>query len=212
MAPSKNYQACAETNLTLWYPLIQLFSFTGTHPMTSLFGTFPLSPKTFSGNFLSDSLTSIQQIDDPKACDPIGSMKHRHDPEPLPINDQHRSRGHPYWPLYPHEWIFEWTSSCRVLFPLLLDMLQIPEVRHGGIPVDQQLVHYVSYLVTFIVLFSRSRVPASLWSNHKVSGQTMMDTVTPRGPRDISPSSEEQILILSYQVTWHTFPWTRKPP
>ena len=35
----------------------------------------------------------------------------------------------------------------------------------------------------------------------KVSGQTMMDTVTPRGPEYISPSSEEQIPILSYQVT-----------
>ena len=51
--------------------------------------------------------------------------------------------------------------SCRVLFLLLRDMLQIPEVRHVGIPVDQQLVHYASYLVTGIVLFSRYRVPAS---------------------------------------------------
>jgi hypothetical protein len=30
------------------------------------------------------------------------------------------------------------------------------------IPVDQQLVHYASYLVTSFVLFSRFRVPASL--------------------------------------------------
>ena len=34
-----------------------------------------------------------------------------------------------------------------------------------------------------------------------VSGQTMMDTITPRGPRYISPSSEEKFPILSYQVT-----------
>ena len=34
-------------------------------------------------------------------------------------------------------------------------------MRHVGIPVDQQLVHYASYLVTGIVLFSRYRVPAS---------------------------------------------------
>ena len=51
---------------------------------------------------------------------------------------------------------------CRVLFLLLHDMLQTPEVRFIGIPVDQQLVHYASYLVTGFVLFSRSRVPASL--------------------------------------------------
>ena len=38
---------------------------------------------------------------------------------------------------------------------------KLPEVRHVGIPVDQQLVHYASYLVTGIVLFSRSRVMAS---------------------------------------------------
>ena len=70
LAPSKNYQACAETNLTLWYPLKQLFSFTETHPMTSLCGTILLSEtipvsKTFFGDFLSDSLSSVQQIDDP---------------------------------------------------------------------------------------------------------------------------------------------------
>ena len=57
------------------------------------------------------------------------------------------------WPLYPHEWIFEWTSSCRVLFLLLRDMLQRPEVRFTCIPVDQQFVHYASYLVTGFVLF-----------------------------------------------------------
>ena len=45
---------------------------------------------------------------------------------------------------------------------LLRDMLQIPEVRLIGIPVNQQLVHYASYLVPGIVLFSRSRIPASL--------------------------------------------------
>ena len=61
-------------------------------------------------------------------------MKYRHDPEPLPINDQHRSRGHPYWPLYPHEWIFEWTSSCSELFLLLHDMSQTPEVRFIASP------------------------------------------------------------------------------
>ena len=42
--------------------------------------------------------------------------------------------------------------DCRVLFLLLHDMLQIPEVRFIGIPVNQELVHYASYLV--IGLFS----------------------------------------------------------
>jgi len=69
LAPSKNYQACAETNLTLWYPLKQLFSFTGTHPVTSLRNFSAVrnfsGVRNFFGNFLSDSLSSIQQIDDP---------------------------------------------------------------------------------------------------------------------------------------------------
>ena len=67
-------------------------------------------------------------------CDPIGSVKYSHDLEPLPINDQHRSRGHPYWPLYPHEWIFEWTSSWGELFLLLHDISQTPEVRFIASP------------------------------------------------------------------------------
>ena len=63
LAPSKNFQRCAETNLTQWYTLKQLFSFTETIPV--------LSPerfrclRNFSSDFLSDSLSSIQQIDDP---------------------------------------------------------------------------------------------------------------------------------------------------
>ena len=48
-----------------------------------------------------------------------------------------------------------------MLFLLLRDMLQKPEVRFIGIPVNQQLVHYASFLVTGFVLFSRSRVPVS---------------------------------------------------
>jgi hypothetical protein len=51
---------------------------------------------------------------------------------------------------------------CRVLFLFLCDMLQTPEVRHIGLPMDQQLVHYASYLVTGFLLFSRFRVSASL--------------------------------------------------
>ena len=34
--------------------------------------------RNFFGEFLSDSLSSIQQIHDPYACDPIGSVKYRH--------------------------------------------------------------------------------------------------------------------------------------
>ena len=50
---------------------------------------------------------------------------------------------------------------CRVLFLLLHDMIQNPEVRLVGIPMDQHVVHYASYPVTGFVLFSRLRVPAS---------------------------------------------------
>ena len=61
---------------------------------------------------------------------------------------------------HTNEYSSEPVSFC-VLFLLLHDMLQTPKVRLIGIPVDQQLVHYASYLVTGFVLFSRSRVLAS---------------------------------------------------
>jgi hypothetical protein len=43
-----------------------------------------------------------------------------------------------------------------------------------------------------------------------VSGQKMMDAVTMRGPKNISPSSEEQIPLSSYPVTCQTFRWAWK--
>ena len=49
-----------------------------------------------------------------------------------------------------------------MLFLLLRDMLQKPEVRFIGIPVNQQLVHYASFLITGFVLFSHFHVLASL--------------------------------------------------
>jgi hypothetical protein len=49
-----------------------------------------------------------------------------------------------------------------MMFLLLHDMLQTPEVRFIVISMNQQLVHYASYLVTGFVLSSRFRVPASV--------------------------------------------------
>ena len=62
---------------------------------------------------------------------------------------------------HTHEYSSEPLVYC-MLFLLLRDMLQIPEVRFNAIPVNQQLVHHVSCLVTGFVLFYRSRVPTSL--------------------------------------------------
>src|SRR6266566_1536662 len=56
-----------------------------------------------------------------------------------------------------------------------------------------------SLSVLFSLLVSVFRHPCDQIT--LMSGQTMMDTVTPRGPENISPTSEEQIPILSYQVT-----------
>ena len=64
----------------------------------------------------------------------------------------------------PYTHMNEYSSEpivCHVLFMLLHDMLQTPKVRLIGIPMDQQFVHYDSYLVTSFVLFSRFCVPAS---------------------------------------------------
>ena len=65
----------------------------------------------------------------------------------------------------PYTHTNEYSSEPLVtmlLFLLLRDMLQKPEVRFISIPVNQQLVHYASFLIISFVLFSRSRVPASL--------------------------------------------------
>ena len=64
LAPSKNYQACAETILTYWHTPKQLFWF---HQNSSgdLSLRYDSAVRNFFGDFLSDSLSSIQQIDDP---------------------------------------------------------------------------------------------------------------------------------------------------
>jgi len=62
-APSKKFQARAETLLARWFTPKQLFGFTETFPVFSpeLFRRL----RNFSGFFLSNSLSSTQQIDDP---------------------------------------------------------------------------------------------------------------------------------------------------
>jgi len=61
-------------------------------------------------------------------------VKYRHDRNSLPINDQHRSLWTPLLIPIPTRMIIRVNLSCCVLFLLLRDMLQIPEVRFYASP------------------------------------------------------------------------------
>jgi hypothetical protein len=63
LATSKKFPALAETFLAQRFTPKQLFGFTKTFPV---FSPEPFRClRNFSGDFLSDSMSSIQQIDDP---------------------------------------------------------------------------------------------------------------------------------------------------
>ena len=72
------------------------------------------------------------------------------------------------------------------------------------IPVDEQFVHHASYLITGFVL-SRWRVPASPWRSHLCLASRWWMPSHREGPKNISPSSEEQIPLSSCPVTCQTF-------
>ena len=117
-----------------------------------------------------------------------------------------------------HSNSYEHTNDIWVNFWLLCDVpfaswyFKKPVVRYINILLSHTHAHYTGLLITDYVLLSCWHVPASLWLSHMCLPRRwcMMSHLV--GTKNISPLSEEQIPILSYQVTWHTFPWTRKPP
>ena len=78
--------------------------------------------------------------------------------------------------------LFEWSVGYHMMFLLLHDTLQNPRWMISVSPWNEHMFTIPFFLITGFVLFSRYRVPASPWLIHVVSGQTMMNAVTPRGP------------------------------
>ena len=104
--------------------------------------------------------------------------------------------------------IFEWTFGYHVMFPLLLDTLQNPVCI--GILLSHHHAHYIVAPVTGFVLLFRWRVPASPWRSHLCLDRRWWMPSHREGPKNISPSSEEQIPLSSYQVTLSNFPVSLK--
>ena len=80
-----------------------------------------------------------------------------------------------------------------------------PEVRYIDILLSHSHAHYTGLLVTGFVLLSRYHVPASLWLSHLCLARWWWMPSHREGPKNISPSSEEQIPLLSYLAPCHTF-------
>ena len=104
--------------------------------------------------------------------------------------------------------IFEWTLGYHVMFPLLRDTSQ----NLGSIVIllSHHHAHYTEILVAGFVLLSCYCVLASPWQSHLCLARRWLMLSHQEGPKNISPSSEEQIPLLSYLVPCQTFWWTRK--
>jgi hypothetical protein len=77
-------------------------------------------------------------------------------------------------------------------------------------PPESSHAHYTDILVTGFVLLSRYRVPASPWRSNLCLARRCWMPSHREGPKNISPSSEEQIPLSSYPVTCQTFRRTCK--
>jgi hypothetical protein len=104
--------------------------------------------------------------------------------------------------------IFEWTFGYHVTFPLLRDTLQ--NMRCISILMRHHHVHYTEILVIGFVLLSRFCIQASPWHSHLCLARRWLMLSHQEGPKNISPSSEEQIPLSSYLATCQTFWWTCK--
>jgi len=78
----------------------------------------------------------------------------------------------------------ERTFLSSYTVPFASRYLTKPEARLMVSLWSNTLITIPSYPCYWFVLFSRLRIPVSTWSYHAVSGQTMMDTIIPSGPRE----------------------------
>ena len=74
-----------------------------------------------------------------------------------------------------------------------------------GILPSYHHAHYTVAPVTGFLLLSRWRVPASGWCSHMCLARRWWMSSHREGPKNISPSSEEQSPLSSCPVTWQTF-------
>ena len=143
----------------------------------------------------------------PKSCDSVGSITHIHGRN-RSFNDQLQDRGRPYWSLWAIKWylseplVIMWYSLC------FADTSRNP--RCIGILLSHHHAHYTEILATDFVLLSRYCVPASPWCSHVCLDRWWLMFSNREGPKNISPSSEEQIPLSNYLVPCQTLWWVCK--
>ena len=96
--------------------------------------------------------------------------------------------------------------SCEV--PFASWYFTKPEVRCVGVLLTPIQAHYTGLLVAGFVLLCRWHVPATPWHSHLYLERQWWTPSHREGPKNISPSPEEQIPLLSYLVPCQTFWWT----
>ena len=119
------------------------------------------------------------------------------------------NRGRPCRCLWFHEWHLG-EPLVIVCHSLCFAMLTKPEVKCICILLSHTHGNYTGLLVTGFVLLSHWCVPASSWCSHLCLAIKWWMPSHREGPKNISPSSEEQIPLSSYLVPCQTFWWTCK--
>ena len=122
------------------------------------------------------------------------------------FNDRERNHGHPYRSLWLHEWylseplVIMWCYLCfAILYKTRWALVSSRVITMLTIP-----------LLPLLVLLSRWCVPASPWRSHLRLARRWWMPLHQEGPKNISPSSEEQIPLSNYPVTCQTFKWAWK--
>ena len=104
--------------------------------------------------------------------------------------------------------IFEWTFGYHVMLTFIHDTSK--NLGCIGILLTHHHAHYTEILVTDFVLLSHYCVLASPWWSHVCLVRRWLMPSHWEGPKNISPSSEEQIPLSSYPFTCQTFRWSCK--
>ena len=149
-----------------------------------------------------------QQIINPQTCDTTGSVKYRHERRTPFIQ---RSVAEPSTSILTPiitRMIFEWAFGYHMLFLLLHDMLQNLRWDISVSPWYQHMLPIPVFLLIGFVFFSCSRVPASSWLIHAVSGQAWMDAINQECTEYLSivrgENSSLELSSLSSYVSMNT--------
>ena len=126
------------------------------------------------------------------------------------VNNQQRSHGHPCWLPHIHEetlsepLCYSYTIPFASRYMTKLEERSLASMWNNFLNTSHQLSSLL------VCLYSSFCIPVSSWLNHKASGQTIMDTVIPSGPKvNISSSWRSKSHSWTIVVTRHTIRYTK---